>query len=505
MVKAASGLRVACALALVCAAGLHAADLPAYQVGATAAENITTPVALDVIDPEATAARKAAEALKTPAIFRSYPDAAITNAMTAELQAAFAATQSSFLAALKASFPTNPLDADTIASAQFAGFVAAFNAKSRSFPVSARLAASWAAGDAGLDTENRYIAALLQMTHRAIRADDLPEGFAVGDTLMLVPAGSANDRLTLADAEQRGKLITQNNMTPLSRLQMLFRRNFPEDEQPLARSLQVFLKPNCAPDATLTQQARDRDVRQLVVVEHYDAGQLIIQRGATVDLKIKAALDALNEKLMPDQLNRQIAAAREQVQQQQLQIQRERDAAAQAGTQAQREHAAALESQSQALKILTRNEWLVVALAVVSAVSIAVVFFVWQQSRSRRQNNGLLPARIGHPNTIQTELAPQLARVIKDALVQELAAQRHELLSAQQCAATEIADLVRRLDRLQSPMHERLQVYETQIQKLEKELAVRTEENRELLQMKIEMIRHQLESERARGRVGFAN
>jgi len=504
MVKVASGLRFACALALFSTGILHAADLAAYHVGGTVGEDIITPVALDVIDASATAARKSAEALKTPAIFRSYPDAAITNAMASELQAAFAATQSSFLAALKAGFPTNPLDSDTIASPQFSGFLAAFNGRSKSFPVSAKLAASWAAGDAGLDTENRYIAALLQMTHRAIRADDLPDGFALGDTLMLVQVNNANDKVTLAEAEQRGKLITQNNMTPLSRLQMLFRRNFPEDEQAVARSLSVFLKPNCAPDANLTQQARDRDVRQLVVVDHYDAGQLIVQRGATIDLKIKAALDALNEKLMPDQLNRQIAAAREQVQQQQLQIQREQDMAAQAGSQAQREHAAALELQNQAQKIRTRNEWLVVALAVVSVVSIATVFFVWQQSRSRRRND-LLPARVEHPNAIHTELAPQLALVIKEALVQELAAQRHELLTAQQCAAAEIADLVRRLDRLQTPMHERLQVYEMQIQKLEKELAVRTEENRELLQMKIEMIRQQLESERARGRVDFTN
>jgi 7TM-HD extracellular len=473
MVKAAFRLRFAFVLALLCAGGLHAKDLAAYRVGDTATENITTPVALDVIDANATAARKAAEALKTPAIFRSYPDASITNTMVAELQAGFAATRSNFLAALKAEFPAAPLDSDTIASARFTGFLADFNGKSKSFPVDAKLAASWAAGDAGLDTETQFIAALLKMTHRAIRADDLPEGFTLGDTLMLVPAASPNENVTLVDAEQRGKIITQNNMTSLSRLQMLFRREFSEDEQPLARSLSVFLQPNCAPDASLTQQARDRDVRQLVVVDHYDAGQLIVQRGATIDPKIKAALEALNEKMMPDQLNRQIVAAREQMQQQQLQIR-------------------------------ARNEWLVAALAAVSVVSVAAFFFVWQQLRSRRQSD-LLPALVGQQNIIQTELAPQLAQVIKDALVQELAAQRHELLSAQQCAAAEIADLVRRLDRLQAPMHERLQIYEQQIQKLEKELAVRTEENRELLQMKIEMIRHQLASERARSGVGFVN
>jgi len=473
MVKAASGFCFVSALALFCAVSVHAKDLAAYQIGDTAGENITTPMPLDVIDAEATAARKSAEALKTPAIFRSYPDGFITNAMAAGLHAAFAANRSNFLTALNAGFSTALLDSNTIASARFAGFLADFNGKSKAFPVDANLAASWAAGDAGLDTEHHFLAALLQMTHRAIRADDLPDGFVLGDTLMLVPASSPSEPLTLAEAELHGKRITQNNMTPVTRLQMLFRRNFPEDEQGLARALSVYFKPNCTADTNLTQQARDRDVRQLVVVDHYDAGQAIVQRGATIDSKTKAALVALNEKLMPDQLNRQIAAAREQVEQQQLQLR-------------------------------TRNEWLAAALAVVSVIAAAAVFFARRQSRSRRQND-LLPVRVGQASAIQTELAPQLARVIKEALVQELAAQRHELLTAQQCAAAEIADLVRRLDKLQAPMHERLQIYETQIQKLEKELAARTEENRELLKMKIEMIRQQLESERARGRVDFTN
>jgi hypothetical protein len=490
MVKVASAIPIACLLALFCAGGLYAKDLAAYRVGDRAEENITTPVALDVINADATAARKAAEALKTPAIFRSYPDAAITNTMAIELHAAFAATQSNFLAALKADFSTVPLGSGLIASARFTDFLAAFNGRSKSFPVGAKLAAGWAAGGSGLDAENQYLAALLQMTHRAIRTDDLPDGFALGDTLMLVPVGSANAPLTLADAGQRGKIITQNNMTPLSRLQMLLRRNFPEEEQALARSLSVFLKPNCALDTNLTRQARDRDVRQLVVVDHYDAGQLIVQRGATIDAKTKAVLEALSEKVMPDQLARQIAAAREQVQQQQAQLQRERDAAAQAGSRAQ--------------DIRARNEWLVAALAAVSVVSLTVVFFVWRQSRSQRHSD-LLPVLAGQASVIQTELAPQLKQVIKEALVQELAAQRHELLSVQQSAAADIADLVRRLDRLQAPMHERLQIYELQIQKLEGELAVRTEENRELLKMKIEMIRHQLAAERERGQLGFVN
>jgi hypothetical protein len=103
----------------------------------------------------------------------------------------------------------------------------------------------------------------------------------------------------------------------------------------------------------------------------------------------------------------------------------------------------------------------------------------------------------------RAELAPHLAQALREALVQELAVQRRELLQAQQIATVEIAQLSQHLDELKAPMQERLRSYETRIQELEKELAARSEENRELLRLKIEMMRHQIEVERTRNRMAF--
>jgi hypothetical protein len=102
---------------------------------------------------------------------------------------------------------------------------------------------------------------------------------------------------------------------------------------------------------------------------------------------------------------------------------------------------------------------------------------------------------------VRTDLAPQLAQALKEALVQELAIQRKELLQAQQIAIAELSQLTQHLDELKAPMQERLRSYETRIQELEKELSARSEENRELLKLKIEMVRHQLEIERTRNRM----
>jgi hypothetical protein len=104
---------------------------------------------------------------------------------------------------------------------------------------------------------------------------------------------------------------------------------------------------------------------------------------------------------------------------------------------------------------------------------------------------------------LKASLAPQLAESLKEAVVQGLAAQRSELLKAQQFAALEIAELVHRLDELKAPIQERLRSYEDRIHELERDLAERNEENRELLKLKIEMTRRQLEAERASNRVNF--
>lgn len=106
-------------------------------------------------------------------------------------------------------------------------------------------------------------------------------------------------------------------------------------------------------------------------------------------------------------------------------------------------------------------------------------------------------------NSAQSSLAPQLMEALKDAVVQELAVQRRELLAAQQAAAAELTVLARRLESVQTPLLERLRAYEQRIAELEKELGEQSKENRELLKLKIEMLREQVEAERSHNRVKF--
>jgi hypothetical protein len=144
--------------------------------------------------------------------------------------------------------------------------------------------------------------------------------------------------------------------------------------------------------------------------------------------------------------------------------------------------------------------WLIMTLIGISGASLIVA--AWQFIREHKRTEAARPAAqpplpLPLPAAVKDNLTPQVAQAVREAVQQELAMQRRELLIAQQAAANEIAALVQRLDELQMPMQERLHTYESRIQELEKELHLRHEENRELLRIKIDMITRQLAAERA--------
>jgi hypothetical protein len=135
------------------------------------------------------------------------------------------------------------------------------------------------------------------------------------------------------------------------------------------------------------------------------------------------------------------------------------------------------------------------ALALVSTIALLAAARRWSKSKPRSAGSAAqVSARF--PDAPQAGLAPQVSPLLREALHQELSSQRRDLLLAQRAATGEIVALVERLDELQAPVQERLLAYEGRIQRLEKELALRQEENRQLLTLQIEMVNHQLETER---------
>ena len=104
---------------------------------------------------------------------------------------------------------------------------------------------------------------------------------------------------------------------------------------------------------------------------------------------------------------------------------------------------------------------------------------------------------------IRAGVLPQLADWLKQKFVRGLVSDRSQMLDTQKSAAAEMAELERRLDELHTPLQERLHAYEKRIAELERSLAAKGEENRELLRAKIEMTRQRLETQRARNPLEF--
>src|SRR5690242_10103509 len=222
-------------LALMGIPVVRAGDFASWQVGDTASEDISTPVALDVVDAKATAARKAELELKIPAIYETH--SSVTNIMVDKVTESFDEAHANFLAGLQKAFHQPVLDDPTLQSTDFDHFIADFNNQNKRFLITADLAREWARGKSGLATRTNLIELLLQTTSRPVRPDETPDGFALGETVRLVPVHSSSDVVTLKDAEKRGQVVSLSSVTTVTRLRGLFRRNFPSSEQDFARQL----------------------------------------------------------------------------------------------------------------------------------------------------------------------------------------------------------------------------------------------------------------------------
>jgi endonuclease/exonuclease/phosphatase family metal-dependent hydrolase len=99
---------------------------------------------------------------------------------------------------------------------------------------------------------------------------------------------------------------------------------------------------------------------------------------------------------------------------------------------------------------------------------------------------------------VRQGLVPHLARLMKDRLFRGVASQRAHLLLTQQAGASQVAELEQRLAKIHSQMQNRLGAYERRIAELEKEVIVKEQINRELLEAKAHMMKQALAAARTR-------
>ena len=452
-------LLIAASLAVAPAQTTSPRPLPPYEIGDVVAEDVVTPFRLTVVDEATTQALREREISRIQVIV-SY-DANVARESESNLLADFELMKVRFLEAHQLRPPEPPPTGTT----QFLQFWRVFCKERPEYPLSSNLAAIWVDGLPDDPIRTTWRVQLRSALGRYIRADGAPGGIHLGRWVRMIPRARPEDMPTADIVEQLGTSIPQTNIPTLSRVTNELLRAMEPEQRQLARYLASLIQPNCAIEVELTKAVRARRTELLTAADVFEPGQIVAQQGQIVDAKLKPALDQLREKLVPTQLQQQLAATRAEV-----------AAASQYG------------------EGLARNiRWLwfgLLALCLVAAGLLGVALL-------RRRRVAQLPAQVratfgetGDPESV----AAKLAELLKDMLVQRMIEQRLSLLEAQQKAAQEVAELEARLEKLHTPLQERLTAYEQRIAELEQELAARNLENKILLESHIAGMKEQTQN-----------
>jgi hypothetical protein len=473
---------------------LSAKNLGDYQLGDQVEEDIVASSKISVVDLEGTQALKDKEAARVPVVVRFYTNAA--DEVEARFRQSFAKTREDFLQAVNKSFGHRALSAEELSSFKFDSLAMLFQKQNNLFPLSTNRAALWASGDSDEAYEASLASTLRQTISAPIRPEPLPENIKLSANLRLIPIGRTNEIVTEEDARQTSRNFARTNFATLAAVRKNLQSLFGPDEREVGKYLATLVKPNCVVDEPLTQELRAKRTEGMWSVIDFEPGQVVAHRGQVVDSKIKAAIDKLKEKAVVGQL-------------QELQVKQ------QAAVGELQQLVAA--DKAKGARAQEHVMWLVGALA---AVVFILAVATWQLAR-RRQPATLLPATVGDAgewqqralvaeqrtenlqNAARAGLLAHLSQWLSRLLTQRLMSQRRMLLDTHEHATAEMAALEERLEKVQAPLQVRLAAYEHRIVELEKELAARGEENRELLKAKIEMMRKQLEAERGKNRVAF--
>ncbi len=456
-----------------------ARDLAEYRVGDKLDENINTPVPLMVVDPAATEALKEKEALRIPVIFRF--DKTSAAVVETEMRETFTLARSNFVRLMHSSFHHTRLEEDQLETEQFDKLIASFKKQSKTFPLTRVLAEDWALGSDGLTAQITLLARVRQAMEQPIRFDNLTNAPKIGSQVLLVPVKGERDNISLDDVAARGTKESKTNLLTMSRARIALLEKFGADEQDAARFAARALRVNCFVESELTLAARTRHTEALFVADNYQAGQIVAKQGQLVDRKIMAALSQIQEKTVAGRLQQQVSQEKVQV-----------------------------------ARVKENNRLLVAGL--ITAGTLLFALLAWLAFR-RKPAATLLPAVVGtNPSTDSRtdsgdwqqralDAEQKVARAhdairsgvmeqLKEKAVSSLVSQRTDMMEAQHAAAVEMAELERRLNELQTPLQDRLRAYEGRIADLEKALAAKGEENRELIKAKIALMRKQLEAER---------
>lgn len=467
-----------------------------HRVGDRATTEIVTPIPLVVFDAARTEELRRAEAQKVTPIFRHLSGPG--RQAEEDLKSAFAQTRARFEEGVSRLYghPV-PLLTVELGQPRFGEFINSFREQNSTFPMSTNLAELWGLGDSGEVALNALLARLRGLTNSLVRPDALPAGEKLTPGLVqLVAVDSPKTALTLGDVDKQGRNLAWSNLVTLARARQDAQRNVRTEERTKAQFVAGFLQPNCVFDEELTRQSRARRVEAINAADRYEAGQVIVKQGEIISAKAKLALDELKVRTAVDRVQAEARLQRSRVEAESVEARR---AAAEA-RQANRRLWIWLGASGVAMAAFAVLWWRRRRMAAQVDVSFALALagdVAWDDAAWRERALAAEDRAQKATAMLRANLLPHMARWMMKEMMQRLLSQRTEILTSQQQAEREVAELADRLELLHAPLEDRLKAYERRIAELEAELAAKGLENQDLIQAQIETTRKKLEGERS--------
>lgn len=463
--------------------------IPDYQIGDSATDTVTTPVRLRFVDPDATEAGRDAKAQEVYPFFRYM--SGVSNSVELAFRNAFDKSRTDFLKSVATAHGKTRFDRSELDDQALGRIRAAFQETNEGFPVTPELARLWVSGDEGLAQENRWAEKLRQATSKVIRPSGTWSGSAVtAKEVRLLSVNAFDESISLYDAERQCRMFRRSAMVPLSRARQELEDMFPAEEREVARFLSGLVQPNCDFDRELTRQSAFPKTNDLWVYAQIDAGETVVAAGSTIDARTKAALDELRKNTAATAASSEVAQVRAEVETVRHDAAEAAQTAARMSEEVERVRSQAAADQQKIIR------WAGIAFCVLGVAA----FGLWWKIIKRRPR-ALPISRRGTLAVVRPEAGASAISTTMPYAMRRMLHERGTLISCQQQAETEIDRFTERLLELQTPLNDRLKAYEQRINDLERQLASRTEENRELIRAAIESTRRKLEAER-QARVG---
>lgn len=429
------------------------------------------PVDLEVIDVEATVAIASKAGERVPIVLIHDPGVALV--VSGTFDEAFTGTRRDFLDRMEAQMGARVLDGAAVATQAFRDFRADFQAANTRFPVAPALAQTWARGFDGEPVRER-IGRLLQ----AIERDQLIGQIRPASSIFVVDLGAAGPVRTWGEVAPRARAVDPSVVLTIPAAGELLRRT----TDPLDRSAEGYLagllRSNVAEDAYLTGLLLGERLGEAAVRRTIVRGTRLTEDGRPLDAWAALALGQLG-RLGIQPLDAPPSAAAPPASVAASQPELPATGAAAGGF------------------ALPPWVWLIAGIVICTTAAATILALVLARRRAAgglmvmdRPGGSAAEGAVGHP-----------VREWRERIVRALFTQRSVLLANEQAASRRVQEMEERLARLQPAIAEKIRGYEQRIEALEKEIAERDAETRDLLRAKLVLARKELEAEVARNRL----